>query len=131
MIGGSHDDPPSEQGNVNARAGPVVVRRPKPVPARATPNNASSSPKTATIQGEIHDPSVFHSQKTGKHGRIKNKDTPDSSPRRAYSDERGEPTKEEAQQATAAREPLLDPQPTKEVSYLKGGLGGLLPSLVG
>ena len=121
VTGTGHDDPPGEQGNANARApGPVAVRRPRPVPARATPTRQGSGPKTATGQGGIHDPSVILGQKTGKRGRIENGSGPPTLPthhlaERAVMSGESQPRKKRSgQQATAAREPLLDLQPAKE-----------------
>ena len=72
-IASGHDDPPGEQGNANARAGTGSGHKTENSPGESDPD---SSPKTATGQGGIHDPSVFLGQKTGKHGRIENGSSP-------------------------------------------------------
>ena len=105
VTGTGHDDPPGEQGNANACAGTGSGQKTKTGPGESDPDEAGSSPKTATSQGGIHDPSVFLGQKTGKHGRIEKRErssekTPDTSPCRVCSDEWGEPTEEEAERAT-------------------------------
>ena len=116
-----HDDPPGEQGKANACAGTGSGQK-----TETGPGEAGSSPKTATCQGGIHDPSVFLGQKTGKHGRIENGSFPPKAPpthhlaERAVMSGESQPRKKRSgQQATAAREPLLDLQPAKELRRQK------------